>query len=180
VVTVAAIAVTATAPAAAPAGSTVTVTATVTGYGPSGYYINWYRNGTFQATTTTTTFSFVKGTGTDLIKASAVAASNELMLCNDSAWATVSIIDDGTGVGRTTGALPGMQLYPNPVGKVLQLHVPDGVVYSILSADGRELLRGELKQNEATIATDMLPQGVYLLRAADATGGVGVTRFVRQ
>jgi hypothetical protein len=180
IMTVTAIAVTASAPASAPAGSTVTVTATVSGYGLAGYFINWYRNGTYMATTTTPDVTFVKGTGTDLIKATAVAASSELMPCNDSAWTTVSISDDGTGVGRTTGALPGMQLFPNPAGKLLYLKVPDGVSYSILSVDGREILTGDVQQNMATIATDVLPQGVYLLRVTDTNGGVGVTRFSKQ
>ncbi len=70
-----------------------------------------------------------------------------------------------TGLSPTTSPSGGIELFPNPAREVLMITglPPQRTVYSVYGTDGRMVLEGTMTGPNASIATNDIPAGAYML-----------------
>jgi hypothetical protein len=69
--------------------------------------------------------------------------------------------------GLEEGSMNNVSIYPNPSKEELNISVSPGLLgkeYVILSAQGRELLKGKLKDEEVTLDLSNFAPGVYIVQ----------------
>ncbi len=74
--------------------------------------------------------------------------------------------------------LPGINIYPNPVNKILYVNVNEkdiGSDYLIISGDGRIMIKGLITDVSFSINTDSLKRGVYFIK----TGRSSAKKFIK-
>jgi len=146
------------------AGTTVTVNAIVSTVG-SPFAIKWYKNSELFSTTTTPTTTFVKSVGIDTIIARVVPFSSR---CYDSTTSAPHYVSDSSTGVRSVGVMGGVYVYPNPANKQVTVVAGERMrSVAISNMQGQELLRYVPDATSYTVAIDMLPPGMYMVRVND-------------
>jgi hypothetical protein len=140
-------------------GQAVNLTATVLNGGIFGYLIDWYRNNTLFATTTTDTTSYIKTPGTDTIVA--VIYSNNPCFTPDTSNGL--IISTPTGVYDLSKH--GISVFPNPSTGMFTISAPDLIgEIEVLEMSGALLYDTKPKSRSAVIDLSHRADGVYFYK----------------
>ena len=82
----------------------------------------------------------------------------------------LSFADYTTGVQLANSETAIIQVYPNPVGDVLNINVPGAGAIQLLNLDGKVLQSKQVNtEGITTLATGALTKGIYLCRYCNAT-----------
>lgn len=146
--------------ASATVGATVTLAATVTA-GAGSYTISWLRNGVLLATTSTPSFTYTKGAGTDTITA---RLHPTVAYCSDTAASTPIIIAE-LPVGAASIQPLSAHIYPTPTTGTLHIQA-SAIMHQaqLQSLTGATLATYTPGTHQATISIAHLPPGIYTLR----------------
>jgi hypothetical protein len=157
-----------------PVGSIVTVNATVANAGSS-YMIRWQNRGVEFATTTVPVVTYTKMPGVDTITARVVSTAS--YGCYDSTTSAPHYVSDSSTGVRGVGVKGGIYVYPNPANKQVTIMAGERIrSVAISNMQGQELLRYAPNATSYTVAIDMLPPGVYVVRVND----VWVSKVVKE
>jgi hypothetical protein len=152
-----------------PIGSTVTVNATVANAGSS-YMIRWQNRGVEFATTTVPVVIYTKMPGVDTITARVISTAS--YGCYDSTTSAPQYVSDSSTGVRGVGVMGGVYVYPNPAKKQVTIMAGERMrSVAISNMQGHELLRYAPNATSYTVAIDMLPPGVYMVRVNDVWVG---------
>ena len=152
-----------------PVGSTVTVNATVANAGSS-YMIRWQNRGVEFATTTVPVVTYTKMPGVDTITARVVSTAS--YGCYDSTTSAPKYVSDSSTGVRSIGVMGGVYVYPNPANKQVTIIAAERMhSVAISNMQGQELLRYAPNATSYTVAIDMLPPGIYMVRVNDVWAG---------
>jgi hypothetical protein len=152
-----------------PVGSTVTVNATVANAGIS-YIIRWQNRGVEFATTTVPVVTYTKMPGVDTITARVVSTAS--YGCYDSTTSAPHYVSDSSTGVRGVGVMGGVYVYPNPANKQVTIMAGERMRnVAISNMHGQELLRYAPNATSYTVAIDMLPPGIYMVRVNDVWVG---------
>lgn len=152
-------------------GVTVTVTASVASAG-SGYMVKWYKNGVVATITTGNTYSYVKGVGADIIKATVMPAATAG--CYDTMMSNTVYIYQAVGI-TDPNAGTAISAYPNPFdGLITMSGLSAGDKVHVLSTDGKLVKEIGYQHPAAEEVIDMkgLAQGLYIVQVYGAGGNV--------
>src|SRR5262249_32964095 len=136
------------------------------------YYVLWYKNGILFDSTMTTSTSFVKGVGAEVIKAKLYPSSDESIgACYASSWSDNVTVADVTGV-NTVNRAEQIVVSPNPFREELRIEgLQQGDKLSIYDMTGRQVsgvwsAGSGLQQ----LSTGSIAPGAYLLQITSADG----------
>lgn len=154
-------AITISGPPVASVGSAVVLTGTVLNAGSS-YSVRWIKNGILSGTTSTPSFTYTKGAGTDIITATVTSLSPG---CYNISGSNVVTVSDVVGISAVTD-MRQINVYPNPANEtvtVYGLSVNDRIC--IMDAVGRKVYESALATtNEQNIDVRNLVPGSYIIR----------------
>ena len=153
-------------------GANGTVQFTYTG-APGYDRLEWeFGDGTVQTTTAGTTSHTYAATGEHWVCVTAYDDS-----CGHDTWCTW--VDPHR---LSTEDLPkeSFRCYPNPVGNELHVEASEPLAYTLYDLTGRAVASGRLRQGDNTVDTSALPQGLYMLRLANAQGAHRTVKVVRK
>lgn len=149
-----------------PVGQTVTLTASLMNAG-SNYTIDWYKNNSLFATTTTSTTTYIKQAGTDTITAIVKIPTNP---CADSGISSPRIITSPDGITEILAAA-GLSISPNPFEGFIHLQgLAKGDQLMMADIAGRTMYTTTPTETSLSIPTSAFAPGWYLLRITDASG----------
>jgi hypothetical protein len=78
----------------------------------------------------------------------------------------------GSGLSIQRIAETDFTVFPNPTSGDVQLGITEGIIgthYTLIDANGRELLSGTFRQGTTTLSLATFPAGVYMLRCSGYT-----------
>lgn len=148
-------------------GANVSLTATI-GNAGANYNINWRNNGNSFANTSTPNASYIKAAGTDNITAVITPAG-----CYDTAISNTLVVQEDLGVNNIAKA-NGINVYPNPVGDVLNMvGLKQGDMVTLSDVTGRKLaynlvVTQDKPQHEIQLSG--LSKGIYFVEITDKEG----------
>jgi hypothetical protein len=132
--------------------------------------IRWQNRGVEFATTTVPVVTYTKMPGVDTITARVVSTAS--YGCYDSTTSAPKYVSDSSTGVRSIGVMGGVYVYPNPANKQVTIIAAERMhSVAISNMQGQELLRYAPNATSYTVAIDMLPPGIYMVRVNDVWAG---------
>ena len=165
-------------PSTATLSSTVPLSTTISGGSFSSYNLQWRNSGALVATTTTPSYSYTKGLGTDSFTVTLTSTDRG---CYDSATSAIHTVSLPVGIKNTTSSNNTWEVYPNPAHQKLFIANKQLILgkLTICNALGTEVYTTQSTGHQAVIDISALPVGVYTLQAKGG-GEVFVTKFTKE
>jgi len=165
-------------PSTATLSSTVPLSTTISGGSFSSYNLQWRNLGSLVATTTTPSYSYTKGPGTDSFTVTLTSIDRG---CYDSATSAIHTVSLPVGFNNTTSSSNTWEVYPNPAHQKLFIANKQLILgkLTLFNALGTEVYTTQSTGHQAVIDISALPVGVYTLQAKGG-GEVFVTKFTKE
>ena len=165
-------------PSTATLSSTVPLSTTISGGSFSTYSLQWRNLGSLVATTTSPSYSYTKGPGTDSFTVTLTSTDRG---CYDSTTSAIHTVSLPVGINNTTLSNNTWEVYPNPAHQKLFIANKQLILgkLTICNALGAEVYTTQSSGHQAVIDISALPVGVYTLQAKGG-GEVFVTKFTKE
>jgi hypothetical protein len=157
----------------------VPLSTTISGGSFSSYSLQWRNSGSLVATTTSPSYSYTKGPGTDSFTVTLTSTDRG---CYDSATSAIHTVSLPVGFNSTTASSTNTwEVYPNPAHQKLFIANKQLILgkLTICNALGAEVYTTQSSGHQAVIDISALPVGVYTLQAKGG-GEVFVTKFTKE
>jgi len=162
-------------PSTATVSSTVPLSTTISGGSFSSYNLQWRNLGSLVATTTTPSYSYTKGPGTDSFTVTLTSIDRG---CYDSATSAIHTVSLPVGINNTASSSDTWEVYPNPAHQKLFIANKQLILgkLTICNALGTEVYTTQSTGHQAVIDISSLPVGVYTLSA----NNIFITKFTKE